>query len=256
MKFIARAQNAKRLKDDPIGFVIDLAISFIVNIFSPVKVPPEVISQVKMPILGFLITMVLLFIMLIMFVGSIFLFPATISGNLMNSITGLFSSSNGQPVPNDTSFTSTTTPKQNPFGGSNLSFTSITANFLDPDYLIQFGKNHTGTDFVPSQSYYKNSETYKNTKKVVIFATMNGSARYYTDSHGGKTVEIINEKKSFKTMYMHFSTVFIESGNVVAGTPLGIMGDTGFSTGAHLHYEVWTKDGDSWKAKNPLNYIK
>lgn len=255
MKFLVRAQNAKKFKDDPIGFVIDLAISFIVNIFSPVKVPPEIISQVRMPILGFVMMVILLFIMLIIFVGSIFLFPATLGGNFMDSISGLFSN-NEQPVPNDTNFTSTTTPKQNPLGGSNLSFTSITANFLDPDYLIQFGKNHTGTDFVPSQNYYKNSQTYKDTKKVVIFATMNGSARYYVDNHGGKTVEIINAKKTFKTMYMHFSTVFIESGNVVAGTPLGIMGETGFATGVHLHYEVWTKDGDSWKAENPLNYIK
>ena len=255
MKFIARVQKAKNLKDDPIGFVIDLAITFIVNIFSPAKVPPEIISQIKLPILGFLVTMGFLFIMLLIFVGSIFLFPAIIGGNLMDTISGVFST-NTQPIPNDTNFISTTIPRQNPFGGSSLSFTTITANFLDPGYFIQFGKNHTGTDFVPSQNYYDNSETYKKTKKVVIFATINGSARYYIDSHGGKTVEIVNENKTFKTMYTHFSSVFIESGTVVAGTPIGIMGDTGFSTGAHLHYEVWTKDNDSWKAVNPLNYIK
>lgn len=255
MKVLSHVNKAKRLKEDPIGYVIDIAITFIVNIFSPVKVPPEVISQLKMPILGFLLTMIVLFVMLIMFVGSIFLFPATIGGNLLNSIASLIPS-NSQPVPNDASFISTKVPRQNPFGGSNLSYTTISANFLDPAYFIQFGKNHTGTDFVPSQNYYDNSETYKEFKKVVIFATMNGSVRYYVDGHGGKAVEIINNDSDFKTVYMHFDSVFLESGEVVAGTPLGIMGDTGFSTGPHLHYEVWTKDNNSWKAVNPLNYIQ
>jgi len=57
---------------------------------------------------------------------------------------------------------------------------------------------------------------------------MNGSVRYYVDSHGGKAVEIINNDSDFKTVYMHFDSVFLESGEVVAGTPLEIMGDTGF----------------------------
>lgn len=254
MKSIKYIPNVNRFKDDPIGSIIDLIITIIVNVFTPLKVSPEVVAQLKMPIISLIVTVIILFLMLIMFIGTIILFPATLGGNFLQNLGNI--GQNGQPVANDDGFVSTSSPKQNPFGGEGLSFTSVTAHYLDQDYFIQFGINHTGTDFVPSQTYYKNSKTYKETNKVIIFSTMNGSARYFVDGKGGKTVEVINKSGTFKTIYKHFSSVFVESGDVTAGTPLGVMGGTGFSTGDHLHYEVWTKDNNSWKSNNPLNYIK
>jgi murein DD-endopeptidase MepM/ murein hydrolase activator NlpD len=167
----------------------------------------------------------------------------------------LFQTNNLNIAP-DTSFVSTSVPKQNPFGGNGMSFTNITAYFHDADYYVRFGKLHTGIDLVPTDQYYQNSKTYQSTHKVVIFATMNGSVRHYVDQNGGETVEITNADSSIKVLYNHFSVVLVESGNVTTGTPIGIMGATGFATGEHVHYEIQTRDGNNWLPVNPLGYIQ
>ncbi len=46
--------------------------------------------------------------------------------------------------------------------------------------------------------------------------------------------------RSYNTVYGHFQKVLVTDGQAVErGTVLGEMGSTGFSTGPHLHYEVW-----------------
>jgi len=109
---------------------------------------------------------------------------------------------------------------------------------------------------VPSAEYLKNSQTYKEYKQVVVYSTVNGTARHYVDQFGGETVEVTSSDNAMKVVFIHFSQVLVESGEVIAGTPLGIMGETGNATGEHVHYEVKIKDGDTWLAVNPLNYIK
>lgn len=128
---------------------------------------------------------------------------------------------------------------------------------MDTAYYLQFGKAHTGIDLVPSSTYFSNSESYKNTRKINIFSTINGKVNYYIDSEGGETVEVTNSQGFLKVVLIHFSSVYVHTGDIIkAGTPLGIMGDTGFATGAHVHYEVRTIDGANWLAVNPLNYIQ
>jgi murein DD-endopeptidase MepM/ murein hydrolase activator NlpD len=54
----------------------------------------------------------------------------------------------------------------------------------------------------------------------------------------GKTV-ILRHKKGFETYYGHLSAISVKAGQKVeAGTLLGRVGSTGYSTGPHLHYEV------------------
>jgi murein DD-endopeptidase MepM/ murein hydrolase activator NlpD len=57
----------------------------------------------------------------------------------------------------------------------------------------------------------------------------------------------------FETVYGHLSKIFVRSGNTVhRGQIIGIMGDTGKSTGSHLHYEVH-RNG---MAVNPIDYLQ
>ena len=57
-------------------------------------------------------------------------------------------------------------PSQNPFGGAGMSYTSVTAGFMDPAYFLKFGRIHTGMDIVPNSTYYANNRIYQQNKKV------------------------------------------------------------------------------------------
>ena len=247
--------NLKKVKDDPFGFITDKIIALIVNLLIPIPLAGEVVSQFKRPILGILITLFIFALFMITVVGTIFMSPVLIGSGVLKSISSVFQ--NPTNIALDSSFGDTAVPKKNPFGGNGMSYSVITAYFLDPAYYLQFGKNHTGVDMVPSQAYYTNSKTYKETHQVVIFATISGGVNQYVDQYGGETIEITNTDNTFKVLYVHFSSMLVNSGTTVkAGTPVGIMGDTGFSTGDHVHYEIHIKDGNTWRAVNPLNYIQ
>ncbi|MCP4684362.1 MAG: peptidoglycan DD-metalloendopeptidase family protein [bacterium] len=56
----------------------------------------------------------------------------------------------------------------------------------------------------------------------------------------------------FVTRYGHLSSIDVKRGQrIKRGDVVGKMGSTGYSTGPHLHYEVW-RNG---KVLNPMNYI-
>lgn len=62
----------------------------------------------------------------------------------------------------------------------------------------------------------------------------------------------------FTTVYAHLSKIGVGTGQVVdKGTYIGAVGNTGASTGPHLHFEMhignWTASGPS--AVNPLRYV-
>lgn len=190
------------------------------------------------------------------YLGVIFVSPLILtSGFIHNIVTSIFQPNTLNIAP-DASFTPTSVPRQNPFGGSGMSFTVITAFFHDSAYYLKFGKQHTGIDLVPSDDYFKNSKTWQDTHKVVIFATINGTVNHFVDQYGGETVDITNSDGTIRVRYIHFSTVLVDSGSVSPGQPVGIMGETGFATGEHVHYEVQVKDGNNWIPVNPLNYIQ
>jgi len=68
----------------------------------------------------------------------------------------------------------------------------------------------------------------------------------------GNAVEI-DHGHGFKTRYAHLAAISVSVGQRVAlGQRIGAMGDTGRSTGTHLHYEVWV-DG---RPQNPLRFVK
>ncbi len=255
MKALEYANAFKKLKEDPLGFVVDALITVLVNIFAPFPLPSALVAQFKVPILGFLASIAILFFFLIMLVGTVFMSPLIVSSGYWTQFTSLFQDGSGEHQA-DSGFTQTEVPRQNPLGGNGMEFVTVTAYFLDPSYYLQFGRNHTGIDLVPSDSYYQNSQSYKDTGEILTFATINGTVSYYVDQYGGNTVEINSDNGSIKVIYIHFSRVLVESGHVTAGTPVGVMGDTGNATGEHVHYEVRTKNGSNWQAVNPLNYIE
>ena len=61
---------------------------------------------------------------------------------------------------------------------------------------------------------------------------------------------IISHKKNYATLYSHLNKIYVyENNNVKIGEIIGTVGNSGYSTGPHLHFAVY-KDG---KTINPLN---
>lgn len=67
----------------------------------------------------------------------------------------------------------------------------------------------------------------------------------------GKSI-IINHGFGYKTRYAHLSAFKVKKGDKVKrGSLIGLIGNTGKSTGPHLHYEVLLND----KTLNPINFF-
>lgn len=65
------------------------------------------------------------------------------------------------------------------------------------------------------------------------------------DSYGLGYHVLIDHENGFVTVYAHHDSLDVKAGQrVVKGQRLGGMGNTGFSTGPHLHFEVWKNGTD------------
>lgn len=63
-----------------------------------------------------------------------------------------------------------------------------------------------------------------------------GYGRYVILDHGKDSKDVV-----YKSLYGHMSSIVVSTGqHVKRGQIIGYMGCTGFSTGPHLHFEIWT----------------
>ena len=109
---------------------------------------------------------------------------------------------------------------------------------IDPVYGTR--KMHWGLDFTGNTG-------------TEIFATGGGIVEEVKTSNWGYGREVvINHGYGYKTRYAHLSAFKVKEGDKVKrGDVIGLMGNTGKSTGTHLHYEV-EKDGQK---VNPINFM-
>ncbi|WP_196780455.1 M23 family metallopeptidase [Roseovarius gahaiensis] len=107
-------------------------------------------------------------------------------------------------------------------------------------YGMRWGRMHKGTDFAAPHG-------------TPIYATADGVVIHAGWQSGyGRMVKIQHEF-GIETRYAHNSKLFVKKGERVSrGQKIAAMGNTGRSTGTHLHYEVRV----GGKAVNPMTYIK
>ena len=128
----------------------------------------------------------------------------------------------------------------------------ITAGF-GTYYPYGYAVNHTGVDIGVSIG---NNVYSAASGKVVLAKTVTtdpngakykGYGNYIIVDHG-----VGSDGRNIKTLYGHLSSVNVSVGQTVAqGQVIGYSGNTGNSTGPHLHFEVRIND----RCVNPMQYF-
>ncbi len=94
----------------------------------------------------------------------------------------------------------------------------------------RWGRLHGGVDLAVSEG----TPVYASDNGKVIFAGSGGGYGNYV---------ILDHNNGFKTLYAHNSDLLVSAGDIVAqGDKIALSGNTGNSTGPHLHFEVMVDD--------------
>ncbi len=107
----------------------------------------------------------------------------------------------------------------------------------------RWGQLHSGIDIWNENGYQTNIQAAYDGEIIAAGDSNNGY---------GKLI-IIQHSNQLETYYAHLSKIFVQVGQKVKqGELLGKMGDTGNTTGIHLHFEIRYHD----KPYNPIVYLK
>ncbi len=105
-------------------------------------------------------------------------------------------------------------------------------------YGMRWGRLHAGIDIAAAYG----APIYAAASGTVIFAGwMGGYGNFVIIDHGG----------GLATAYAHQSSIAVGGGSVSQGQVIGYVGSTGYSFGAHLHFEVRVNGS----AVDPLGYL-
>lgn len=100
-------------------------------------------------------------------------------------------------------------------------------------------RTHTGIDLVAPTG-------------TKVFATGDAIVESANFERGYGKAIVLNHGYKYETMYGHLSEILVRPGQrVKRGEVIGLVGNTGLSTGSHLHYEI-IKNGQK---VNPVNYF-
>lgn len=126
--------------------------------------------------------------------------------------------------------------------------TRLTATY--PSYSD--GSPHWGIDIVRTDVTTKGSPFRAAQGGEVILALNDGNWNY-----GFGNYCIIDHGDGKHTLYAHAQTLYVSKGDIVQkGEEIGRIGDTGNTTGPHLHFEVRIKNSNGDVSRvNPLNYV-
>ncbi|WP_409294877.1 murein hydrolase activator EnvC family protein [Peribacillus sp. SCS-26] len=131
---------------------------------------------------------------------------------------------------------------------SSGNFTRPAAGALSSNYGARWGTKHMGVD-IAARGY------------VPVMSAADGVvSRAYTSSSYGNVVFVSHSINGqvYTTVYAHMQSFSVSTGQVVAkGQQIGVMGNTGQSTGQHLHFELHRGEWNAAKsnAVNPIGIV-
>jgi murein DD-endopeptidase MepM/ murein hydrolase activator NlpD len=89
-----------------------------------------------------------------------------------------------------------------------------------------------------------------------IHAAADGIARTGMQAHGAGNYIAVDHGGDVGTRYLHLSRVAVQEGqSVQRGDVIGYSGNTGGSTGPHLHFEVWRNGAAVDPMRDPLTHV-
>lgn len=116
-------------------------------------------------------------------------------------------------------------------------------------YKTASKKGHGGIDIVGDD----NTTVYAvEAGTVTMISKWDGKTKTGTQSYGNLVV--VTDANGCRHYYAHLQSIAVSKGQAVSvGTKIGVMGNTGNSFGAHLHYEVRTGQTTATRV-NPADY--
>lgn len=143
-----------------------------------------------------------------------------------------------------------------PFGSPFKTDFIVTSSFGGRDESAYGGdNNHSGIDIVPSSG----------NSRAIIYTTAKGKIIEFGVSDTYGKYIIFETEFGYRLKYAHLSKIFYqdEDGKVTGiqlqqGMKLGVIGNTGFSFGVHLHFEVhiWDDTTEEYLQLDPEEILK
>ena len=113
----------------------------------------------------------------------------------------------------------------------------VTQEFVPPTGTVQ--KGHSGIDIAAAEG-------------AIVTATADGRVVFAGEDDRLGLVLSIDHFGAYLTRYGHNSALLIRTGEAVRkGQPVAILGNTGKSSGPHLHYEIWQQG----TPRNPRDFL-
>ena len=106
-------------------------------------------------------------------------------------------------------------------------------------YGVRGGRRHDGIDLSAPEG-------------TAIQAASSGTVIYAGDQPGYGSIVILRHQGGLVTLYAHCSALLVAEGaTVTAGQPIARVGQSGRTTGPHVHFEV--REGT--RPRNPLLFL-
>lgn len=137
----------------------------------------------------------------------------------------------------------------------------ITGGFEDSDYEAELGKAHKGVDFVATNNNWDVYAAYDGTAIISYSGCDPYSGSFGSNCGGGYGNYVVIEHKdpknnTFYTLYGHLAEINIDIGDdVKQGEKIGLAGNSGSTTGRHLHFELRIGSNDKVHTVDPIPYF-
>lgn len=133
-----------------------------------------------------------------------------------------------------------------------LSVPAIQPVAVNEDTRITSYYGYRRDPFLRTQRYHQGMD-FAGPKGIPVYATGNG--RVVSASHsffGYGNVVLVDHGFGYLTRYAHLNSIEVSNGDTVSrGQVIGTLGNSGRSTGPHLHYEVIYRN----RTVDPMNYF-